>query len=84
MADFFADFLRISAGMSLLSLLILLGTPFLKKRYTARWRYWVWLVIAVRLLVLVRIPAIQLPDFSAIFGESMSVPVWVQPPVTTR
>ena len=80
MADFFADFLRISAGMSLLSLLILLGTPFLKKRYTARWRYWVWPVITVRLLVLVRIPAIQLPDFSAIFGESMSVPVWVQPP----
>lgn len=80
MAGLFADLLRISAGMSLLSLLILLGTPFLKKRYTARWRYWVWLVIAVRLLVPVSLPDIQLPDFGAVIGESLSFPALVQQP----
>ncbi|MCI9406469.1 MAG: M56 family metallopeptidase [Oscillospiraceae bacterium] len=80
MVDFFASFLRITAGMSLLSLLILLSTPLLKKRYTARWRCWVWLVIAVRLLIPIQLPAVQLSDFGGFLGESLSFPAAVRQP----
>ncbi len=83
MTDLFENCIRITFGMSLLSTLILVSTPFLKKRYTARWRYWAWMLIAIRLLIPVQLPVIQFPDFSEMWEDRVSsfVSAPVQHPV---
>lgn len=77
MQTLFESFLRIALNMSVLAMLILLCVPFLRKRYSARWRYWVWMVIAIRLLIPlqmppVTLPAIDLPLFQAQVKEETS------------
>lgn len=47
----FQTTLEISLTMSALILFLLLAGRWMKKRYSSRWRYFVWLVIAVRLVV---------------------------------
>lgn len=47
----FDTILEISVSVSAVILLVFLLTPLLKKRFAAKWRYWVWLVLAVRLLI---------------------------------
>ena len=49
MEGLFANLMRVTLNMSALAALTLLCTPLLKKRYSANWRYWVWMVIAIRL-----------------------------------
>lgn len=60
----FYTLLEISVSVSAVILLILLLTPVLKKRFTAKWRYWIWLILAVRLLIPVNFhmpqPAVQI------------------------
>ena len=41
----------ISLSMSAVILLLLIVSPLLNKRYTARWRYFVWLIVALRLII---------------------------------
>jgi beta-lactamase regulating signal transducer with metallopeptidase domain len=60
-ADLVIEIVRISFFTSLLIGVLLLMTPILHKRYRARWRYVVWLVIAARLLVPVNIALPQTP-----------------------
>ena len=47
----FDTILEISVSVSTVVLLVFLLTPLLKKRFAAKWRYWIWLVLAVRLLI---------------------------------
>ena len=51
MTDVFLSFLEIAIPISFIIALLLLLTPFLNRRYAAKWRYWIWIVLALRLLV---------------------------------
>lgn len=41
----------ISLSMSAVILLLLIISPLLNKRYSAKWRYFVWLILALRLII---------------------------------
>ncbi|KAI4448940.1 hypothetical protein C823_003469 [Eubacterium plexicaudatum ASF492] len=51
MTNMFLSFLEISIPISLIIALLLLFTSFLNKRYAAKWKYWIWIVLALRLLI---------------------------------
>ena len=51
MTTVFLSFLGISASISLIVLALILLTPFLNKRYAAKWTYLIWIFLALRLLV---------------------------------
>lgn len=51
MTNIFLSFLGISISISFLVALLLLLTPFFNKRYAAKWKYWIWIVLALRLIV---------------------------------
>lgn len=51
MTNIFLSFLEISLSVSFLIILLLLFGPFLNKRYAAKWKYWIWAVLALRLLI---------------------------------
>jgi beta-lactamase regulating signal transducer with metallopeptidase domain len=47
----FIQILTVSLSVSLLVLLARVLVPVLRKHYTAKWRYWLWLLLALRLLI---------------------------------
>lgn len=47
----FTSVLEITLAISPIILILILASKVLSKIYSAKWRYWVWLVIAVRLLI---------------------------------
>ena len=47
----FSNVVEITVVVSLLILFLLALTPLLRRQYTAKWRYWAWLALAVRLLI---------------------------------
>ena len=51
MTNVFLSFLETSIVISIIIVLLLLLTPVLNKRYAAKWKYWIWIVLALRLLI---------------------------------
>lgn len=51
--------LELSLPMAVVIAVLLTAGPLLGRRFTAKWRYWAWLFIAVRLLLPVGIPLPQ-------------------------
>lgn len=51
MTNIFLSFFEISISSSPVILLFLLLTPLFNKRYAAKWRYWIWIFIALRLII---------------------------------
>ncbi len=51
MTNVFLSFLEISIPISFIIAVLLLLTPFLNKRYAAKWKYWIWIVMALRLII---------------------------------
>lgn len=51
MGNIFLSVLGISAAMGLLVIGLLFLTPFLNKRYAAKWKYMIWIFLALRLLI---------------------------------
>lgn len=51
MQSFLIVLIQCSVAMSVLILLFLAVTPLLRKRYTAKWRYYAWLVIVLGLII---------------------------------
>lgn len=47
---------QVSLGISAIILFLLLLTPLLKKRYSAKWRYILWLILAIRLIIPIHFP----------------------------
>ena len=45
------DMLFVSLEVSLAVLAVLAVSPLLMRRYSRKWRYWVWLLFAVRLMI---------------------------------
>lgn len=51
MTNVFLSVLGVSVSVGLLIAALLLLTPFLNRRYAAKWKYGVWVVLALRLLI---------------------------------
>lgn len=51
MTHLFLSVLEISISVSLIVLVLLAAAPFLNKRYAAKWKYWIWLFLALRLVI---------------------------------
>ncbi|MPM28996.1 hypothetical protein SDC9_75534 [bioreactor metagenome] len=51
MTEFLKSLAEVSAAMAAVIAALLLIKPLVSRRYAARWRYWVWLAVAVRLLL---------------------------------
>lgn len=49
--NIFENVIEITLAVSIVIALLLLFSKVLDKNYTAKWRYWVWLVLAVRLIL---------------------------------
>lgn len=49
--DLFLSVMGISASVSLIVMILLLLSPVLNKRYAVKWKYWIWIFLAVRLLI---------------------------------
>ena len=61
MPDFLVGLLEISLGCGAVIALLLALTPVLSRRFSPRWRYWAWLLVALRLAVPVHVPLPQTP-----------------------
>lgn len=42
---------EVSVSTGVIVLILLLSAPFFHRRYAARWRYYIWIALAVRLVV---------------------------------
>ena len=51
MEKWFTNLIEITLSVSVLIVLLMALTPLLRRQYVARWRYWAWLAVAVRLLI---------------------------------
>lgn len=51
MTTIFFSFLEISVSMSFIVAVFILLTSFFNKRYAAKWKYLIWIFLAVRLLI---------------------------------
>lgn len=51
MTDLFLTILEISASVSLIIVILLSVSPLLDRRYASKWKYLIWIFLAVRLLV---------------------------------
>ena len=51
MKDIFLTLLEISAGTSVLIIGVMLLSAVIDKKFTPKWKYWIWLLIALRLIV---------------------------------
>lgn len=49
--EIFRTTIEITLAVSVVILVLLALTPVLNKRYVSKWRYWVWMILAVRLIV---------------------------------
>ncbi|ABX42436.1 M56 family metallopeptidase [Lachnoclostridium phytofermentans] len=49
--NLFSSIIEISLSSSIIILTLLLITPFIKKRYVAKWRYILWLILTIRLII---------------------------------
>ena len=51
MGNIFLFFLGISVSIGLVVIGLIFLTPFLNKRYAAKWKYLIWIFLALRLLI---------------------------------
>lgn len=51
MTNIFLTYLGISVTVGIVVLLILLASPFINRRYAAKWKYYIWIFLAIRLLI---------------------------------
>ena len=82
--EFFVKFVTVSLISSALIITVQLISPLLKKRYSARWRYWVWLLLSVWLLAPVTFPIGQAPIQISVSDTAIIQPVAQTPPVNNE
>ncbi len=51
MTNIFLTYLGISATVSIVVLLILLASPLINRRYAVKWKYYIWIFLAIRLII---------------------------------
>ena len=78
---------EITLSFSVVIALLLLLTPIIGRRYTAKWRYWVWILIAVRMMIPINITipqasfTVETPRREIILGVDENQLPDVVPPV---
>lgn len=78
METFLILLLQCTLSMSIITLLYAAVLPILSKRYAPKWRYMVWLVIAIGWLIPFR-PLIELPFLPAQSADTPLIPVQLAP-----
>lgn len=85
MENIFIDIMELTLPVSVWIVLLIMCSPLLKRSYAARWRYYMWLFVAVRLIIPIRFKAaapitMELPESvgkiavqSSVSGGSVSV-----------
>ncbi len=63
MRDLFLTCLSVSLSTGAVILLLTLLSPLLEKKYAAKWKYWIWILLAIRLLI--PVSGIYQPDRGA-------------------
>ena len=61
MRDFLFSLFEVSLTMGAVAALLLALSPVWKRRFRPQWRYWAWLLVALRLAVPLNIPLPQAP-----------------------
>lgn len=51
MSQLFLTVLEISVSVSLVIAVLLLASPLINRRYAAKWKYWIWVLLALRLMI---------------------------------
>lgn len=70
MTHLFLSVLEISISVSLIVLVLLAAAPFVNKRYAAKWKYWIWLFLALRLVI-----PFSGTDVQTVFADLLQRPV---------
>lgn len=70
---------EISVTTSIIILVLHLLAPYLNKTYAAKWKYWIWLVLAIRLVIPINISLPTAPLTVNIPNTPLSDAVTVQP-----
>lgn len=74
MDNLFLSVMEISASVSLVILLLILLGPLLGRRYGAKWCYWIWIVIALRLVIPWNI-SLQSPQLTINIPPRLTAPI---------
>lgn len=75
----FRSTIEVTLSMSVCIAVLLLLSRWTKRRYAAKWRYWVWLALAVRLLLPVNVSLPQAPISLQTPGQQMMLYVQETP-----
>ncbi len=86
MSELFATVFGISLTTGALAALLMLLSPLTDKRYAAKWRFWIWAVLALRLLIPINFLPAQssAPEEPAEQVQVQPAPVWQRPAVYPR
>ena len=85
----FVRFLEISATTSIIILGLRLFAPYLNKTYAAKWKYWIWLVLAIRLVIPINISlptaplTVNIPNIPSSDVVTVQPDAVIVPPVPT-
>lgn len=79
MSIFFIDMMEMVIPISILIGVLLLISPLIKKSYVAKWRYFMWLFIAVRLIIPFKINMFNAPITMEIPNQIQGLPVVSEP-----
>lgn len=76
MRNLFLIFFEISVSASVIILLLLILAPLLNRRYAAKWNYYIWIMLALRLIIPFRFD-LSFPRIKIAIPEQMTMPVTV-------
>lgn len=77
MVLYFIDMLELALPMSALIAVLLMLSPLIKRSYIAKWRYYMWLFVALRLLIPIRLFTEKIPVVMELPRSISGVPVTV-------
>ena len=78
MNTYFVDILETAIPMSLLIGLLLIISPLIKKSFVAKWRYFMWLFVAVRLIIPLHISVFKNPITMELPQQISGMPVMTE------
>ena len=76
MRNLFLTFIEISVSASIVILLLLILAPLLNRQYAAKWNYYIWIMLALRLLIPFRLD-LSFPKVEIAIPEQVTTPVAV-------
>ena len=83
MDTYFVDMLELALPMSAMIAILLLLSPLIKRSFIAKWRYYMWFFIALRLLIPVRLFTVKNPVVMEIPMSISGVPVTTEAAANT-